>query len=69
MTRITKAILDIKVENLNKKLGSKYKLEYFNGSVRLCKVCERGGLEIISPLTDKRGISDILDTLYKFLHV
>ena len=69
MARVTKMMLDIKVANISRKTGKNYKLEYANGSVRLCRVCERGGLETISPFTDKRGINDILDTLYNFLHV
>lgn len=69
MARVTKIMLDIKVANINRKTGKNYKLEYSNGSVRLCRVCEQGGLETISPSVNKREINDILDTLYKFLHV
>jgi hypothetical protein len=70
MMRVTKMMLDAKIENLNNKTGKNYKLQYENNSVRLCRVCNGyGGLEAVSPFTDKKGINDILETLCTFLHV
>ena len=66
--RITKDILNIKVQNINSQLeltAHKFVLNYAYESVRLCRETnEHGGLQDISERMTKKEMAKVLDAMY-----
>ena len=66
--RITKDILNIKVQNINSQLelnAHKFVLNYVYESVRLCRETnEYGGLQDISERMTKKEMAKVLDAMY-----
>lgn len=65
--RITEKVLEIKVQNINKKTEGEYFIQYAYGKCMLCKVAEGGGRIDISRYCTKAELANTLDTIYTML--
>lgn len=59
------AILETKVENLNREVNGEFELDFAFGGVRLCEKSNAyGGLSDVSERMTNAQMSALLDTLY-----
>ncbi len=67
--RMTKRILEKKLDNLKAVSGKPYKLEYIYNGWRLCKVCnEHGGVTDLSERVSISEMARLIDTLIMVYH-